>query len=149
MSDITFRPARRDEVAEIVAMLADDFLGRDREQGDLVDYEAAFDEIAASAANELIVGEREGSIAACYQMTYIPGLSLSAARRALIEGVRVHADHRGHGIGAQMMADAEDRARRAGCTVLQFTTNKSRTDAHRFYDRLGFTPSHIGYKKTL
>lgn len=144
-----FRPARRDEVPAIIAMLADDYLGRDREIGAPDTYLAAFDDIAASPTNHLIVGEIEGRLAACYQMTVIPGLSLSAARRAMIEGVRVHADFRGQGIGAVMLADAETRARKAGCTVLQFTTNKSRTDAHRFYDRLGFTPSHIGYKKTL
>ncbi|MEF9604776.1 GNAT family N-acetyltransferase, partial [Paracoccus sp. PXZ] len=75
--------------------------------------------------------------------------SLSAARRAQIEGLRVRPDLRGQGIGAALIGDAEARARAAGCTLLQFTTNRSRADAHRFYDRLGFTPSHIGYKKTL
>ena len=100
-------------------------------------------------ANYLIVGEDEGEIAACYQITFISGLSLSAVRRAQIEGVRVVAPRRGHGHGAALIADAEARARAAGCGLLQFTTNRSRTDAHRFYDRMGFVPSHVGYKKTL
>ena len=70
-------------------------------------------------------------------------------RRAQIEGVRDAASHRGQNIGTALIHDAEARARAAGCTLLQFTTNRARSDAHRFYDRLGFTASHIGYKKSL
>ena len=72
-----------------------------------------------------------------------------ASLRAQIEGVRVASDLRSRGIGARLMADAEDRARAAGCGLMQLTTNRTRVDAHRFYDRTGFTPSHIGYKKPL
>ena len=133
----------------VVALLADDLLGKTREGADLAPYLAAFDAMQAEGANHLIVGAGDTDIVACYQITFISGLSLSAARRAQIEGVRVASTHRGQGIGAALIRDAETRARAAGCTLLQFTTNKNRADAHRFYDRLGFTASHIGYKKSL
>lgn len=145
----TFRPAQRDDVADVVALLGDDMLGQGREHAALDHYLAAFDAMRAEGANHLIVGTDQHWITACYQITFISGLSLSATRRAQIEGVRVASDARGQGIGALLVRDAEARARAAGCTLLQFTTNRARDDAHRFYERLGFTPSHIGYKKSL
>lgn len=144
-----FRPAVRDDVAAVVALLLDDTLGRTREAGDLAPYLTEFDAMQAEAANQVIVGVQDGAVAACYQLTFIRGLSLSAARRAQIEGVRVASVLRGRGHGAALMADAEARARAAGCALLQLTTNRSRAEAHRFYERLGFTPSHIGFKKAL
>lgn len=149
MSDIRFTPATRDDVSSIVALLADDQLGRGRETGEIDAYLAAFDAMATEGTNHLIVGRIGTEIVACYQITYITGLSLAAAKRAQIEGVRVAAPYRGQGLGADLMRDAERRARAAGCQLIQLTTNRARADAHRFYDRLGFTPSHIGYKKTL
>ena len=109
----------------------------------------AFDAMAAEGANHQIVAEDGGRVVACYQITFISGLSLQGTRRALVEAVRVSPGLRGQGIGAQMFADAEARARAAGCRIMQLTTNAARTDAHRFYDRLGFTASHVGFKKTL
>lgn len=146
---VSFRLAARDDVAAVVALLSDDMLGKTRETEAIGNYLASFDAMQAEGNKHLIVGTVGGDIIACYQLTFISGLSLSATRRAQIEGVRVAASCRGQHIGEAMVTDAEMRARAAGCTLLQFTTNKSRTDAHRFYDRLGFTPSHIGYKKSL
>ena len=146
---VLFRPARREDVGAIVALLRDDALGAGREGEDLSAYLAAFDRIAGEADNLLVVGEAEGRVCACYQLTFITGLSLSAARRAQIEGVRVAPALRRQGTGAALVADAAERARAAGCTMMQLTTNRSRADARRFYERLGFTPSHIGYKRDL
>lgn len=144
-----FRNARRADVAAIVDMLADDPLGQGREGADLTAYLAAFDAITANPMHHLIVGEIEGRIIATCQVTILAGLSRQGAKRALIEAVRVQADLRSQGIGAALMAECEARARAAGASVLQLTTDTSRTRAHAFYDRLGFTPSHIGYKKPL
>lgn len=146
---IAFRPATRADVAAVMALLADDVLGATREAGDPTAYLAAFDAMQAEGANHLIVGEQAGQLVACYQITFISGLSLTATRRAQIEGVRVARDLRGQGAGADLIADAETRARAAHCGLMQFTTNAARTEAHRFYDRMGYTPSHIGYKKPL
>lgn len=148
---VVWRAARRDDVAAVVALLQDDPLGALREGGDMAPYQAAFDAMQAEAGNHLIVGQDSATarVIATYQITFISGLSLTAARRALVESVRVAADLRSGGIGAALMADAEARARAAGCRLLQLTTNKDRIQAHRFYHRLGFTASHLGFKKPL
>jgi GNAT superfamily N-acetyltransferase len=146
---IRFREARREDVQAVVALLADDALGAAREGSDLAPYLAAFDAMQAEAGNTLIVGEEAGRIVATYQLTVISGLSLRASRRAQVESVRVAADLRGRGIGAAMMADAETRARAAGCRLVQLTSNAGRERARKFYESLGFTPSHIGFKRDL
>ncbi|MGZ2256920.1 GNAT family N-acetyltransferase [Roseobacter sp. A03A-229] len=146
---VTFRPATRDEVADVIALLEDDTLGATREGLALADYQAAFDRMTEEAANHLIVGIQADRVVATYQITFISGLSLRAARRAQIESVRVASDLRGQGIGKQMIDDAIVRAETAGCSLIQLTMNKSRTDSARFYQSLGFTPSHIGYKRNL
>lgn len=146
---IRFRPAKRADVPAIVAMLADDMLGKGREVDDLSRYLDAFEAMERENNNTVYVGEQDGRVVATYQLTIISGLSLSASRRAQIEAVRVDALLRGQGAGATLIADAEERARLAGATLMQLTTNASRKDAHRFYERLGYAPSHIGYKKSL
>lgn len=146
---VAFGPAARADVPAVMALLADDALGQGREAAGPAPYLDAFDAMQREAANHLIVGRIAGQVVACYQITFISGLSRTAARRAQIEGVRVAPAHRGQSIGQALIADAETRARDAGCTLLQFTTDRRRVDAHRFYDRLGFTASHIGYKKAL
>lgn len=146
---IAFRPARREDVPAVVAMLADDHLGAQRETGTAEDYLAAFDRMQAEGNNHLMVGEEAGRIVATFQLSFISGLSHRASRRALIESVRVAADRRSAGIGAQLMAEAERLAREAGCTMIQLTTHKSRDRAHAFYARLGYENSHLGFKKSL
>lgn len=146
---LSFRDARRADVAAVVALLADDALGQARETATLAPYLAAFDEIAANPVHQLIVGELDGRIVATCQLTLLAGLSRQGAKRAMVEAVRVGSDLRGQHIGAALMAEAEARARAAGATVIQLTTDKTRLRAHAFYDRLGYTPSHIGYKKPL
>ncbi|MCC0065105.1 MAG: GNAT family N-acetyltransferase [Defluviimonas sp.] len=146
---IRFREASRADVPAVVALLADDALGTTREGTDLGAYLAAFDAMRAEGGNTLVVGADDGRIVATYQLTFISGLSLRASRRAQVESVRVATDRRGQGIGAAMFADAEARARAAGCRLMQLTMNASRSDARRFYERLGFTPSHIGFKRDL
>lgn len=146
---VSFRPARRADVATIVAMLADDELGKARETAELATYLAAFDGMERREDSHLIVGEMEGRIVATYQLTILHGLSLRAATRAQVESVRVESALRSQGIGAALMADAEARARAAGCSLIQLTSSNSRARAHRFYERLGFTASHVGYKRSL
>lgn len=146
---ICFRLATEDDIPAVAALLGDDVLGATREHREMHTYITAFRRMQAEGSNHLIVGEAGGRVVATYQITFISGLSLRAARRAQVESVRVASALRGQGIGAALMADAEARARAAGCSLIQLTTNRTRTDAHRFYERLGFTPSHIGYKREL
>ena len=146
---VTFRQARRDDVPAVVALLQDDPLGATRESRDLDRYFAAFDAILREPGNAVIVGEAEGRVVATYQLTFISGLSRNATRRAQVESVRVAANLRGGGVGRAMMADAEARARAAGCGLVQLTTDAGRDRARRFYDRLGYVASHVGYKRPL
>jgi len=147
---VRFRPGTRADVPAVVALMADDMLGSTRETADMEQYLAAFDAMQREGANTLIVGEDDsGAVVATYQLTFISGLSLSATRRAQVEGVRVAGHLRGQGVGARMFADVERRAREADCGLIQLTMNKSRTDSHRFYESLGFTASHIGFKRYL
>lgn len=144
-----WRLATRNDVPAIVALLADDTLGAARETADLAAYLAAFDAMQAEGNNSLVVAEQSGRVIATYQLTLISGLSLQASRRAQVESVRVAADLRSQGLGAALMADAEARARAAGCSLIQLTTNRDRTRAHDFYARQGYAASHLGFKKPL
>ncbi len=145
------REARRDETPLIVAMLVDDPLGKTREDmaGQAARYFAAFDAIAASSDNLLLVWEEAGAVLGCLQMTYIPGLSRTGEWRALIEGVRVASGARGKGVGEAMIGAAIAMARARGCGLMQLATDKRRVDAQRFYRRLGFAQSHEGMKLVL
>lgn len=145
----TFRPATARDVPEIVAMLTDDHLGAGREGADLSAYLDAFARIEASNGTLLIVGEMGDRVIATYQLSILPGLAMQGRIRATVESVRVASDLRSQGLGALLMADAEARAKAAGAGVLQLTTHNSRTRAHAFYERLGFTQSHKGYKREL
>jgi GNAT superfamily N-acetyltransferase len=149
---LTFRLARRNDLAAIVELLADDEIARSRSGHVAVptaDVVSAFEEIERDPNNELIVGERDTAIIATLQLTYIPGLSRGGMRRAQVEAVRVRADLRGQRIGERLMAVAMDRARARGCALLQLTTDLRRAGAHRFYQRLGFEATHAGMKRML
>jgi ribosomal protein S18 acetylase RimI-like enzyme len=146
------RAARRDDVPAIVHLLADDTLGASREQPTEPPPQAywdAFDAISAQRGNEVLVAEADGEVVGCLQLTVIPGLSRMGATRGQLEGVRVSSKHRGRRIGEALVEAATDRARDLGCTVIQLTTDKTRVDAHRFYERLGFESTHIGMKRAI
>ncbi len=148
---ITFRTATRADVPAVLALLEDDEISRSRVLGEVDDarYWAAFEAIDADPRNELIVAEEDGAIVGTCQLTFTPSLSRRAVERMTVEAVRVRSDIRSGGIGRAMMLWAVDRARERGCGVVQLTTDKRRTDAHRFYASLGFVPSHEGFKLGL
>ncbi|MEV6834454.1 GNAT family N-acetyltransferase [Streptomyces sp. NPDC051133] len=150
MGDLEIRDAIADDLPAIVAMLADDPLGARRESpGDLTPYQAALERLATDPNQHLVVAVREGRVIGTLQLTIIPGLSHQGATRALIEGVRIHADERGSGLGSRLIEWAVDTSRKLDCQMVQLTSDKSRTDAHRFYERLGFSASHLGFKLKL
>jgi ribosomal protein S18 acetylase RimI-like enzyme len=147
---LTFRDAAPADIPAIVAMLADDALGARREGApDDPGYAAAFAAIAADPNERLIVAERDGAVIGTLQLGFIPGLSRRGAWRGQIEGVRVAVGARGQGVGEAMIRWAVAESRRRGCAMVQLTTDRSRADAHRFYARLGFEQSHLGFKLTL
>ncbi|MEU8974726.1 GNAT family N-acetyltransferase [Streptomyces monashensis] len=150
MGDLEIRHATADDLPAIVAMLADDPLGAQRESpDDLTPYLAALERLTADPNQHLVVAVREDRVIGTLQLTVVPGLSHKGATRSLIEAVRIHADERGSGLGTVLIQWAIDTSRQLGCAMVQLTSDKSRTDAHRFYARLGFSASHEGFKLKL
>ncbi|GAB2733984.1 GNAT family N-acetyltransferase [Streptomyces bullii] len=150
MGDLEIRAAVADDVPAIVGMLADDPLGAQRESpDDLAPYLTALERLSADSNQHLVVAVRVGRVVGTLQLTIVPGLSRRGATRSIIEAVRIHADERGSGLGAQLIQWAIDESRRQGCRLVQLTSDATRIDAHRFYERLGFTASHVGFKLPL
>jgi GNAT superfamily N-acetyltransferase len=150
MADLEIRPTTGDDLPAVVAMLADDPLGAQRESpDDLSPYLAALERLSADPNQHLVVAIRGGRVVGTLQLTIVPGLSRRGATRSIIEGVRIHSDERGSGLGTQLIEWAVDQSRRQGCQLVQLTSDKTRTDAHRFYERLGFSASHTGFKLQL
>ena len=152
MSKVIFRRAREVDVPAIVQLLMDDVLGRAREDPSEPTAEAylrAFAAIDEDPNQLLIVAVDDDEIVGTLQLSFIPGLARKGARRGLIEAVRIASRRRGCGIGKMMIEWAIAECRRRGCQQVQLTSDKSRADAHRFYEGLGFTASHIGYKLAI
>ena len=152
MNDLIFRRANAADLEDIVALLADDELGRKREDPDPPlnpRYIDAFAAIDADRNQFLAVVEEGGEIVGCLQLSFIPGLSRLGLWRGQIESVRISSARRGGGLGKRMFEWAIDECRKRRCEIVQLTTDKSRADARRFYEQLGFVASHEGMKLTL
>jgi GNAT superfamily N-acetyltransferase len=146
-SSVVIRRARRADVERIVAMLADDPLGSGRERLEAPlpeSYFKAFARLDADPNVTLVVAQEEGAVVGCLQLCILPGLSSQGASRALLEDVRVDAGRRSRGIGEQLVRWAVDEARAKGCKLVELLSHNTRIDAHRFYERLGFSRSHAG-----
>jgi GNAT superfamily N-acetyltransferase len=149
---IVFRRARASDLETIVALLADDPLGRERESpaaGLHTGYRAAFAAIDADPNQLLAVAERHEHVIGVLQLSFIPGLTRRGMWRGQIEGVRVAAGERGEGVGRTFIEWAIGQCRARGCGLVQLTSDKRRPAAHRFYEALGFEATHEGYKLTL
>ncbi|MDD1523239.1 MULTISPECIES: GNAT family N-acetyltransferase [Bradyrhizobium] len=144
---VSIRPARREDVAAIVAMLADDHLGRARERVEdplPAVYYDAFARVERDPNLTLVVAESEGRVVGCLQLAILPGLSSQGGSRGLLEDVRVAADCRSRGIGERLVQWAVTEAKARGCNLVELLTHQTRVDAQRFYERLGFAASHVG-----
>lgn len=150
MTGVEIRRAGEADVPAIVALLADDALGATRESvDDLRPYIAAYERLRDDPNQYLLVACRGDEVVGTLQVTIVPGLSRRGSTRSIIEGVRVRGSERGEGLGQRLIEHAIEVSRGEGCSLVQLTTDKSRTDAHRFYERLGFVGSHVGYKLQL
>ena len=152
MPHVAFRRAQPADLPAIVALLADDVLGQQREDASSPpnpNYVDAFQAILADPNQLQTVATSGDEVIGTLQLTFIPGLARKGAWRGQIEAVRIAETHRGSGVGQQMFEWAIDQCRARGCNLVQLTTDKTRSDAHRFYDRLGFVDSHVGYKLAL
>ncbi len=146
----TIARAARADLPALVDLLRDDPLGATREGADLATYDAAFTAIDRDPAHLLVcVRDDVGRVAATLQLTWVPGLARGGATRLQVEGVRVAEHARGTGLGRALFAWAHDLGRRRGARLAQLTSDRTRTDAHRFYEGLGYRPSHTGFKRDL
>lgn len=149
---VEFRPATRADLSAIVALIAADQLGATREvvSEPLAScYVDAFEALSGDPNQILAVADAAGVVVGTLQLTFIPGLSRKGSWRGQIEAVRVATCHRGTGLGGRFFEWAIAQCRERGCSLVQLTTDRSRPDAHRFYERLGFEASHVGYKLKL
>jgi GNAT superfamily N-acetyltransferase len=150
--DLDFRLATAADLPAIVRMLADDDLGSQRERYEHplpAAYRSAFEQIESDPSHELIVAEQDGEVIGTLHLMFLPSLSFQGRLRAQIESVRVDKRVQSQGIGSEMMKWAMERAKQRGADAVQLTTHKTRLDAHRFYERLGFKGSHLGMKLSL
>ena len=144
--ELLIRKATKEDVPTILALLIDDDLGKLHEDGDLGVYENAFQAISRDANQILAVAVLNSKIAGCLQITFIPGLSHKGMWRAQIEGVRIARSLRGHGLGTDMIEWAIAQCKEKGCGLMQLLADKSRTEAHRFYESQGFKTNHQGFR---
>ncbi|MBF2716409.1 GNAT family N-acetyltransferase [Agrobacterium vitis] len=152
MLPLIIRPAQENDIVAIVALFAADDLGGHGDTTDpdaLPDYLAAFRRIAASSNEVLYVAERDGAVVGTFQTMITTTLTGRGSSSMIVEAVQTRADCRGQGIGAQMIEFCLERARAEGLRLVQLTSNAMRLDAHRFYERLGFSKSHFGFKFKL
>lgn len=146
----SLRRAVEADLPALVALLADDVLGAQREAADLDPYRAAFHDIDRDPNQLLVtVRDREDTLVGTLQLTLIPGLSRAGAKRLQIEGVRLASGHRGSGLGTALFEWVHAFGRRHGAVLAQLTSDKTRTDALRFYAALGYEASHEGFKRVL
>lgn len=147
---LSFRQAVRADLPALIGLLSDDTLGTKREASvEDPRYLAAWDAVSADPHQHLVVAELGGEIVGMMQVTRTPGLSRSGAWRATLESVRIRADQRGKGYGGKLIEYGIELARKHGCRLVQLTSDVRRTEAHRFYGRLGFKASHTGFKLEL
>lgn len=147
---MTFRKAVQKDLPFIIALIADDELGKTRENYKLPlpsEYREAFDLILKDANQELIVVENKNlEIVGTLQLSFIQYLTYQGGIRAQIEAVRIRKDQRGLGLGKKLFEWAINRAKERNAHLIQLTTDKQRPQAIKFYEELGFNPSHIGMK---
>ncbi|CAD7032465.1 acetyltransferase [Pseudorhizobium endolithicum] len=149
---LLIRRAREEDLPALVALFAADEIGGHGDTTDTAaydDYRRAFNAIEASANEQLFVAELGGEIAGTFQIMFNRTLTGRGGLSMIIEAVQTRGDLRGRGIGAKMIEHAISEAKRRGCRLVQLTSNMARSDAHRFYERLGFAKSHYGFKMKL
>ena len=152
MSEVVIREARAEDLEGIVRLHEADALGQHGDRWSPENrhaYAAAFAAIGESRDNILYVAQRDGRVVGTFQLTFIPSLTGHGSLRARVGSVQVAEALRSQGIGARMMAQAAEVARARGARSIELASNKTRVDAHRFYERLGFTRSHEGFRKGL
>ncbi|WP_203136121.1 GNAT family N-acetyltransferase [Microbacterium sp. JZ31] len=148
--EFSVRAAESADLDVLVALIANDPVSAARgdtaSPDDLDAYARGLEAVQADPRNVQLVAERDGVVIGTLQLTLIPGISRRGAARLQVEAVRVRDDQRSAGIGRALMRWVGDVAPTLGARLVQLTSDAQRVDAHRFYERLGYEASHVGYK---
>jgi GNAT superfamily N-acetyltransferase len=152
LADATYSVSRAtaDDVPDLVALLTDDPLGSQRETATPEQYLEAFHRVDSDPQQYLLV-IRNGSaeIVGTAQLTFIPYLVRGGTTRLQIEAVRLARGDRGSGLGSALFNWIHQFGRDRGAQLAQLSSDKTRTSALRFYAHLGYTSSHVGFKRPL
>jgi GNAT superfamily N-acetyltransferase len=146
---VVVRTATPDDAADVVALLQAGALTQDADDTDLAPYRVALADIGATPGTDVLVAVLDGRVVGTCQLITFRHLQHGGGRCAELESMHVAPEVRGRGVGGVLVESAVDRARDAGCYRVQLTSNLVRTDAHRFYERHGFSPSHVVFKRLL
>jgi GNAT superfamily N-acetyltransferase len=149
---LTFRQALKKDLIELIKLLADDKLGKSREDISVPinkDYLLSFEKIDKDPNNELIIVEENQKIIGMLQLTFVPYLTHIGSIRCIIEGVRINKQYRGKGLGTKTFQWAIQYAKKKDCNIVQLTSNKQRKNAIKFYQNLGFEATHEGLKLNI
>lgn len=148
--NLVIRSATYGDLGALIALYADDGLGKSREANEIdLAYTNAFEAIDRDPNHMLVVGDVAGQVVATLQLSFLPGLSRHGAWRAQIEAMRVAGELRGRGLGRQMLDWAVAQTEARGCSLVQLTSDRKRNAAHRFYEDAGFSATHYGFKLLL
>jgi GNAT superfamily N-acetyltransferase len=150
--ELLIREAKESDLASLIGLFAADTMGGHGDTTDpsaYDDYANAFRVITASSNQTLYAAELGGEIVGTFQTIVVTSLHARGSSVMIIESVQTRGDMRGQGIGAAMISFCIDEAKSRGMRMVQLTSNAARKDAHRFYERLGFKPTHLGFKMTL
>jgi GNAT superfamily N-acetyltransferase len=146
---VSVRTAVEADAGRLAELLDGGALTAKEDPSDPRPYAAALADIAATPGNAVLVAELDGRIVGMCQLIIFRHLQERGGWCAEVESVHVAAAERSTGIGSALMAAAIQRAEAAGCYRVQLTSNRARTDAQRWYRRLGFVDSHVGFKYLL
>lgn len=144
--------ATKEDLSQIIELLVDDELGKEREslsQDSFSLYERAFIKMDQNPDQMLMVFKEGEKIIGVCELTFVTSLTFQGSTRLLIEGVRIAKAYRNQGYGSIMIQEVLEIAKSKECTLIELTTNKSRKKAQSFYKKLGFEPSHEGFKYDL
>ncbi|MEZ2221058.1 N-acetyltransferase family protein [Rhizobium sp. RCC_161_2] len=151
-ADLIIREARESDLPALIALFAADALGGHGDTTDpsaYEDYLRAFRTVQSSSNQALYAAELAGEVVGTFQAMITTTLNARGSSSMIIEAVQTRSDLRGQGIGAAMIEFCIAEAKSRGVRLVQLTSNAVRKDAHRFYERLGFKPTHLGFKMAL
>jgi len=137
MQHVQIEVATRADLADILSLIGQPDMSPDNNLS-LAEAAALFERMQANPAQKLYVAKLGTVSIGAFSLLTVQHLSHNGGLSLIIEDVVVKTEQQGQGVGRQMVEFAIARARELGCYKLALSSNAKRTDAHTFYERLGF-----------